>query len=943
MLTVELIGQGYRTKVTQPALYEKGPVVEIKVRELLADASWCAVVMSFEIGQTKYRWERKCQLKYAKKGEAWGVSIGRNVGQAQYLEVKARSGVGSDLVRLNTLFGKQLVARSSEGVKKVLSWSTQSLSEPALLSTEQPQIVDFKGANGLYFYELFLHLPLMVAVRLSEQGQHDEAQSWFNAHLFDPYRLEELADGTAPVWGARPLAEEGYTSYQQYAARPGTALKQADIYRRAIFLEFLENWQRQGDHAYRRLTVSGLSQAWMCYQDALKLIGPFPGLKMASPWNTVSLGDLKRTVFRHPVNERIVRLRSRLESRIYNLRNGLALDGKRIPSADIDVQDNVSLSAFGGGKSLVDQNYNGEGGTIPAYRFRHLLPATRAAVQQLLDLGRHYMKLMEDQFNTGFSVQLKAQEMKIAEFVIRAQQEQLEAARARRAALVISRDAAVFRKEHYAGLLEEGRSALEEAASATISSSALMKYAAIPTEIVAGGIDGLVPTILGMAVGGTKPSELTRMTAKAMDMGSTALKFISEQLLVESGYERRATEWRFAQGESEWDIKVLEQQLVEADIDVKAATTALEQVKQDAVNLQAAYTSMTTGFTIIPTYDWLVARQELLYGAAYDAVFSQCMSLQAAWRFELGDYKTQSFIKPSAWNDSFKGMLAGESLMVDLQAMENDYLMNNERRLTIKKTFSLYDSLESYCGEVVEQSLNQDNVAGAKREAEFKKRFLTLREAGWVKNLNLLRKGLFRFGTPQRFFDDNFPGHYKRQIKHVSFSLLTKTPSPFEISAVVTQTHSQILTEPDAVGAEFIRSMNIHEAPKNVPPSTVKLDLRSGQKVTLTSTLAEDGLGYGPGLWVYELMMHDGRYLPFEGTGACSAWRLEIPHVKFAEWLAGGGDNSVYEKANLKDLQIHMVYTALDGGASFGEKIRGLQSKHRVDEKKLSYDQSAPE
>ena len=47
----------------------------------------------------------------------------------------------------------------------------------------------------------------------------------------------------------------------------------------------------------------------------------------------------------------------------------------------------------------------------------------RAAAQQLQDMGRHYMKLVEDESNTGLSVLLKEQEIRFSEFSVKLQQE----------------------------------------------------------------------------------------------------------------------------------------------------------------------------------------------------------------------------------------------------------------------------------------------------------------------------------------------------------------------------------------------------------------------------------------------------------------------------------------------------------------------------------------
>ncbi|EGH26265.1 insecticidal toxin complex protein, partial [Pseudomonas amygdali pv. mori str. 301020] len=73
---------------------------------------------------------------------------------------------------------------------------------------------------------------------------------------------------------------------------------------------------------------------------------------------------------------------------------------------------------------------------------------------------------------------------------------------------------------------------------------------------------------------------------------------------------------------------------------------------------------------------------------------------------------------------------------------------------------------------------------------------------------------------------------------------------------------------------------------------------------------ALSGRGIGSEDWLCELMFDDGRYLPFEGTGAISNWTLEFPDAEVVKQFIGK-DN----KAAVTDIQLHIVYTAAEGGS----------------------------
>ncbi|WP_296269322.1 neuraminidase-like domain-containing protein [Pseudomonas sp. UBA6562] len=835
--------------------------------------------------------------------ELWTISIASNAKQAQYLDLsqvaKLEPTWPTHKIRLNTLFGKNLVSRASQGVEQVLAWDTQKLQEPGLES-DKPVDMDFHGANALYFRELFLHVPALVAMRLTEQQQFEEAEDWYLRYLFNPYRTKADAHGRPAPWVTRPLAQVGTlgSALRKGADPISRVFTLSRYYQQAIYLSLLENWQLQGDHFYRQLTLSSLNQAWLCYQQAQQLLGPLPSGSSIPRWNVVALASVDGDNFRRPINGRVLDLHQTLQSRLYNLRHGLTLDGKKLPalewsSESVDVFDNGQ-----GGVSNLPIPYHSGQVDIPHYRFRQLLPLAKVAAQQLSDFGRHYMSLMEEEFNTSLSVQLKAQDIGMAEFAIRLQKEAVANIEAKKKGLLISRDKLSAQETYFSDLIDVGRSLEEEAATALTWIAHATTFLSVPFKTVAGAVEAAVPTIYGMAVGGIDPAAPMARTAEVLTATAEASKIIADELTVQAGYNRRAAEWVFAKSQVEWDLKILNQQLAETNIELNASTIALDQCRQDLVNLKEAYVSMTTGFTIIPIYNWLVARQESIYGAAYDAVRSLCMGVEAAWRYEIGDYRRDSFIDTSAWRDQYKGMLVGESLLVNLQQMENEYLARNERRLTIKKSFSLKNQLDSVA------TKPEEKWAGIFKKSATRTAPLT-----------------YTFEFKAEDFDKGYPGQYLRQLKYVSVTLVLKADKKVEeLYAVLTQTGSATLLEADKHAARSLypgkeSDETITAAREN--PKLVLRNPRENQQIALSSTMAEDGLGYDAGTWVYELMFHDGRYLPFEGTGAISQWTLELL----------GNEELLKDLSIIDDIRFNMVYTAKAGDDQFVKEIGKIRKE----------------
>jgi len=107
--------------------------------------------------------------------------------------------------------------------------------------------------------------------------------------------------------------------------------------------------------------------------------------------------------------------------------------------------------------------------------------------------------------------------------------------------------------------------------------------------------------------------------------------------------------------------------------------------------------------------------------------------------------------------------------------------------------------------------------------------------------------------------------------------------------------------EPDPKAVAFLL------APKETPPQSIRTNWKAQQQVALSNhTLNETDSG------VVELNFDGDRYLPFEGTGAVSRWRLEL-----------GGPPGSYDLRNLTNVIITLKYTALQGGDAFAAGVRG--------------------
>jgi hypothetical protein len=157
------------------------------------------------------------------------------------------------------------------------------------------------------------------------------------------------------------------------------------------------------------------------------------------------------------------------------------------------------------------------------------------------------------------------------------------------------------------------------------------------------------------------------------------------------------------------------------------------------------------------------------------------------------------------------------------------------------------------------------------------------------------------FVLSQQLYDEDFPGHYCRQIKSVSITFPAVVGPYQNINATLTQLSHETLLAPDEDAL-----LKPDDDPSIVANSlSIRRDWRANQQIALSRGVNDSGL--------FELRFQDERYLPFEGTGAVSTWRLEL------EGLDGMVDIST-----LADVLITVNYTSLQGGDKFAKKVKSL-------------------
>lgn len=179
----------------------------------------------------------------------------------------------------------------------------------AVDTTHPVDDIDFEhgGAYAQYNWELFFHIPLTVATRLSDDQQFQEAMDWFHT-VFDPRRAatESYTDDELwkSYWKIRPFyEEEPATAVTDWVAFTGAngdsdaaaaferqvaewredpfnphliARLRPGVYQKAIALKYLDNLIAWGDSLFARDTIESINEATQLYVFARQILGDRP-------------------------------------------------------------------------------------------------------------------------------------------------------------------------------------------------------------------------------------------------------------------------------------------------------------------------------------------------------------------------------------------------------------------------------------------------------------------------------------------------------------------------------------------------------------------------------------------------------------------------------------------------------------------------------------------
>ncbi|KAK6452844.1 hypothetical protein FP744_10009095 [Trichoderma asperellum] len=610
------------------------------------------------------------------------------------------------------------------------------------------------------------------------------------------------------------------------------------------------------------------------------------------------VGFLRTPYFGVPLNPKFRQVRSVIGQRLFNVRNSLDIDGRPITYAliepSIDPGALVALSAHGFDSASAAAMVMGDRDSpLPRQRFDFLLHRALELCGEVRALGERLVSAIEKKESEAFSV-LRSQHATSIQRMMRGIKEtQLTEAQQTIESLQLNRDSAVSQLAYYLALIGEPESLIpkikdswkdlkQDIGKPTQDDLRMSEHeeyemdmatAAMVLNVVSAGIDALVapfcmvPSVsinaMPMGIGTTVAAGGGSNIATCMQAGSAAIKMAS-MVVAEQGAQagrkaqltRQLQDRRMQANMRGREIKSIDKQIEIQRTRVKAAQQELQLQESEVEESAQVEAWLRNKYTNEQLYGWVEKSLRNLYFQAYTLALSTARSAESALSFENGC--KLSILQPGGyWDASRDGLLSADHLYLDLKRLEAAHRDGRRHDYEVTKTISL-------------------------------------RQVDPMALMRLRISGSATFSLNEMLFDMDFPGHYMRRIRSVAVTIPAVVGPHTGVNATLTlQQHKYRVLQTASTADEYASSWSSISVGDDKAFRTDRVPISA---VAISSGAHDTG--------VFELNFAGDRYLPFEGAGVVSSWRIDLP-TKVRR----------FDYDSIADVQLHLQYTSLEGGA----------------------------
>ena len=810
---------------------------------------------------------------------------------------------------------------------------------------------ELKRTYSLYNWEAAFHAPMLLVDRLLAAQQFDQALKMCHYVLnpyasgvddkrfwqFAPFKeidsenvLEKLFLGLQPNQPNADVDEWRDKPFQPHVV----ARRRPSAYMKWVAMKYIQIWIAYGDYYLRQNTLETIPLAIQCYVVASHVYGPagqkipkrgktlpqtyyslldkwdafsnaMVELELAFPFSNQTsqkIGDSSGVVglpnifgfattlyFCIPDNPELRALRDLIDDRLFKIRHCEDIDGvfRQLPLFEPPIDPALLVQATAQGLSL-SSVLNDLNSPMPNYRFYYLLQKALELCAEVKSLGNAFLSAKEKGDAEALANLRARHESSIYKLAMEVKKQQLDESTKALDALQQSRKGPVYRLKHHLKLIGEdlgkvpgadtdfgeladsieqpvGESGLKlipfEKEEMDKASEAADRQEDIGAVEVLASILNIIPSFsvdvkpigigAGLSFGGSNLGSAAQAVARSMQVVVGNRTFSSTQAGRKAGFLRQLQERIQQANIAGYEIKNIDKQVLTQQIRINIAQQEITNQQKQIDNAQEMEEFLRNKYTNQDLYSWMDGQVKTLYHQAYNLAYDLAKRAEKTFRFERG-LTTSDFIHYGYWNAAYDGLFSGERLYVGLKQLEAAYQEKRAHDFEISKSISL-------------------------------------RQLNPLALLHLRETGMCEFTLPELIFDMDYPGHFMRRVKSVALRI-----------PCVLGTHTSLNCTLRLLEHKF-RMSAIAKGKADYPEQTDGSEERFTTINVPIAAIAVSSLEDESGM--FELNFHDERYLPFEGAGVISKWRIQLPD-KFRQ----------FDYDTMTDVVIRLRYTSLDGG-----------------------------
>ncbi len=804
---------------------------------------------------------------------------------------------------------------------------------------------------SLYNWEAAFHAPMLLVDRLLKAQQFDQSLKMCH-YVLNPYAKGKGVNDDKRFWQFLPFKEiqsknvlenlflklepgQPDSEIDEWRNKPFqphvVARRRPAAYMKWVAMTYIRILIEWGDYLFRQDTIETINQATQLYVLAAHIYGPrgqkiskrgtvlpetynalldkwdafgnaMVEMELAFPFSNQTqlpidasngvvglaniFGFATTLYFCIPDNPELTAVRDTIDDRLFKIRHCENIAGvlRKLPLFEPPNDPALWVQAAAQGLSL-SRVLNDLNSPMPNYRFYYLLQKALEVCNELKSMGNAFLSAKEKGDTEAMSRLRATHESNIQNLLMEVKKLQLDEAGKSLDALQQSRKGPVYRLQHFLKLIGDSSSVpdtgidfkeiaeqieppMDDGGLKLISyekeemdkaAEAAEKQEDVGAIEVLASIFHALPNIsfpLGVpgfssSLGGSNAGSATQAVARSNQIVAGNRSFSSTNAGRKASFLRQLQDRVQQANVAGYEIKNIDKQALTQQIRINITQQEITNQQKQIDNALEMEDFLRNKYTNQELYSWMESQVRTLYHQAYTLAYDLAKRAEKVFCFERG-LSASNFIQFGYWDPAYDGLLAGERLYIGLKQLEAAHQEKLGYDFPIVKNISL-------------QQLNPLAL-------------IQLRETGRCE-----------FELPEVLFDMGYPGHYMRRIKSVALTFACHVGPPTSMNCTLRLLEHKF------------RTSAIVNGKNDYPEHTDETDPRfSTVNVPITAIAVSTGQNDSG---VFELNLHDERYLPFEGAGAISKWRIELPQ-NFRE----------FDYDSITTIDMKLMYTALDGG-----------------------------